>query len=123
VMPGNRRRNSATADSSPCCSNAVRIAAASASVTCRQDGDGGSDRQATYSGCAVHSLGPGTHHLGASDMTQREVEIVVGMVFAFIVIMLLLSAWPAAPVRELLGVWVIAAMSLALWRILIRDDE
>ncbi|MGA8192755.1 MAG: hypothetical protein WB902_05215 [Acetobacteraceae bacterium] len=56
-------------------------------------------------------------------MTQREVEIVVGMVFAFIVIMLLLSAWPAAPVRELLGVWVIAAMSLALWRILIRDDE
>jgi hypothetical protein len=56
-------------------------------------------------------------------MTQREVEIVVGMVLAFIVIMLLFSAWPAAPVRELLGVWVIAAMSLALWRILIRDDE
>ena len=30
-------------------------------------------------------------------MTQREVEIVVGMVLVFIVIMLLLSAWPAAP--------------------------
>ena len=67
----------------------------------------------SFSGCAVHSLGPGTHHLGASDMTQREVEIVVGMVLVFIVIMLLLSAWPAAPVGELLGVWVIAAMSLA----------
>jgi hypothetical protein len=76
-----------------------------------------------HSGCAVHSLGPGTHHLGASDMTQREVEIVVGMVLVFIAIVLLLGAWPDAPARALLGVWVIAAMSLALWRILIRDDE
>jgi hypothetical protein len=56
-------------------------------------------------------------------MTQREVEIVVGMVLVFIGIMLLLVAWPNAPARELLGVWVIAALSLALWRILIRDDE
>jgi hypothetical protein len=32
-MPGNRRRNSTTADNSPRCSNAVRIAAASVSVT------------------------------------------------------------------------------------------
>jgi hypothetical protein len=56
-------------------------------------------------------------------MTQREVEIVVGMVLVFIAIVLLLGAWPDAPARALLGVWVIAAMSLALWRILIRDDE
>jgi hypothetical protein len=63
------------------------------------------------------------NHLGASEMTQREVEIVVGMVLVFIGIMLLLVAWPNAPARELLGVWVIAALSLALWRILIRDDE
>jgi hypothetical protein len=32
-MPGNRRRNSMAADSSPSCSKAARIAAASASVT------------------------------------------------------------------------------------------
>ena len=31
--PGNSRRNSTTADSSPCCSNAVRIMAACASLT------------------------------------------------------------------------------------------
>ncbi len=33
VTPGNSRRNSTAADSSPCCSKAARIAAASASVT------------------------------------------------------------------------------------------
>jgi hypothetical protein len=33
VIPGNRRRNSIAADNSPCCSYAVRIAAASASET------------------------------------------------------------------------------------------
>jgi hypothetical protein len=33
LMPGNRRRNSTAADNSPPCSNAVRIAVASASET------------------------------------------------------------------------------------------
>jgi hypothetical protein len=33
VIPGNRRRTSIAADSSPSCSKAARIAAASASVT------------------------------------------------------------------------------------------
>jgi hypothetical protein len=33
ITPGNNRRNSIAADSSPCCSNTARIAAASASVT------------------------------------------------------------------------------------------
>jgi hypothetical protein len=56
-------------------------------------------------------------------MTQREVEIVVGMVLALVGIVLLPEMWPHTPIREMLRVWVIAALSLALWRILIRDDE
>jgi uncharacterized membrane protein len=56
-------------------------------------------------------------------MTQREVEIVVGMVLVLVGIVLLSDEWPDAPARELLAVWVIVALSLALWRILIRGDQ
>ena len=56
-------------------------------------------------------------------MTRREVEIVVGMVLALVGIVLILGEWPDAPAREILGVWVIVALSLALWRILIRGDQ
>ena len=47
-------------------------------------------------------------------MTQREVEIVVGLVLALIGIVLILGEWPDAPARKILGVWVIVALSLAL---------
>ena len=56
-------------------------------------------------------------------VTRREVEIVVGMVLALVGIVLILGEWPDAPAREILGVWVIVALSLALWRILIRGDQ
>ena len=51
------------------------------------------------------------------------VEIVVGMALALIGIVLLPEVWPDTPVRAMLGVWGIVALSLALWRILIRDDQ
>ena len=56
-------------------------------------------------------------------MTQREVEIIVGMVLALIRILLLPEVWPDTPVREMLGVWGIVVLSLALWRILIGGDQ
>ena len=56
-------------------------------------------------------------------MTQREVEIVVGMVLALVGIVLILGEWPSAPAREMVGVWEIVALSFALWRILIRGDQ
>jgi hypothetical protein len=56
-------------------------------------------------------------------VTQREVEIVVGMVLALFGIVLLPEVWPDTPLREMLGVWGIVALSLALWRILIRGDQ
>jgi hypothetical protein len=56
-------------------------------------------------------------------VTQREVDIIVGMVLALIGIVLLPEVWPDTPIREMLGVWGIVALSLALWRILIRGDQ
>jgi hypothetical protein len=57
------------------------------------------------------------------DLTRREVEIVVGMVLALFGIVLLPEVWPDTPLREMLGVWGIVALSLAPWRILIRGDQ
>jgi hypothetical protein len=56
-------------------------------------------------------------------VTQREVEIVVGMVLALVGIVLISDEWPNAPTREMVGVWGIVTLSLALWRILIRGDQ
>ena len=52
-------------------------------------------------------------------MTQREVEIVIGMVLGGS------SCYRTSgpPARELLAVWVIVALSLALWRILIGGNN
>jgi hypothetical protein len=55
----------------------------------------------------VHCLASRTGSGRASTrrgVTQREVEIVVGMVLALIGIVLLPEVWPDAPVREMLGV-------------------
>ena len=60
---------------------------------------------------------------GSVGVTQREVEIVVGMVLALVGIVLILGEWPSAPAREMVGVWEIVALSFALWRILIRGDQ
>jgi hypothetical protein len=60
---------------------------------------------------------------GSVGVTQREVEIVVGMVLALVGIVLILGEWPSAPAREMVGVGEIVALSFALWRILIRGDQ
>jgi hypothetical protein len=72
---------------------------------------------ATAAGIASHEIP------GSVGVTQREVEIVVGMVLALVGIVLILGGWPNAPAREMVGVWGIDALSLALWRILIRGDK
>jgi hypothetical protein len=51
----------------------------------------------------------GHRRMGPSDMTQREVEIVVGMVLVLIGILLLSGEWPDVPARGRLAVWVIVA--------------
>lgn len=56
-------------------------------------------------------------------MTQHEVQIVLGMVLALIGIVLLPAMWPHTPIREMLRLWGIVALSLALWRILIRGNQ
>lgn len=56
-------------------------------------------------------------------VTQREVQIVLGMMLALIGIVLLPEMWPHTPIREMLRLWGIVALSLALWRILIRGNQ
>jgi hypothetical protein len=56
-------------------------------------------------------------------MSEAEVAGIVGMVLVLIGTVLLLGVWPDAPAREMLGIWVIVALSLALWRILVRGDQ
>lgn len=56
-------------------------------------------------------------------VTQHEVQIVLGMVLALIGIVLLPAMWPHTPIREMLRLWGIVALSLALWRILIRGNQ
>ena len=53
----------------------------------------------------------GHRRMGPSDMTQREVEIVVGMVLVLIGILLLSGEWPDVPAR---GGWPSGSSSLSL---------